>query len=371
MKTATFYSTGQCNLRCKHCHVGNDQYDPRPELSTEQIGIVFSKLEEAGTRSLTLLGGETSIYRTDLTDIFQLAARHNLKLSLNTNLVSISLLNKVLSSPALLNIVVSVDGASPETHDAIRGPGTFSYTIKNLQMLNEIKNNEGYKWDIDMTFVVNNRNKNEATKIITLSKDLRINKLNIQLISLSGRAVDNLQMLELSDEDILNTLSNILLEWQEMKSPKPKLEFYMPPAFIDYYNQKYDKNIPIEYNSACGGTSKFTYIDLNGNLLPCPNYSYEQKNIFREKQNPEELSLLKRTASEVLKTSLFSNFENFRSSGHHKEHFIPCRFCKYNNICSPCTSDFQGGDTNPVIQPCKAVYEKGDQIIVGSIFEKH
>jgi MoaA/NifB/PqqE/SkfB family radical SAM enzyme len=66
MRSVTIYTTSSCNLRCKHCGVGSDQYKPRTQQTTDELKQIIKNLANGGTKWITILGGEATIYRNDL-----------------------------------------------------------------------------------------------------------------------------------------------------------------------------------------------------------------------------------------------------------------------------------------------------------------
>ena len=70
MKTLAIYLTGACNLRCKHCSVGFDQYRPRQALSDDDIIRVLDRAREREVEFITFLGGEPFYSPHDLPRIF-------------------------------------------------------------------------------------------------------------------------------------------------------------------------------------------------------------------------------------------------------------------------------------------------------------
>src|SRR5216683_5649465 len=128
MRAVTLYATSRCNLRCKHCGVGPDQEKPRPQLETEDLKVVLTRLAASGTQYVTILGGEATVYREDLGAILDHAAAVGIGIAINTNLLVYAPIAGLLDRPALKSLIVSLDGASAETHDRIRGRGTFART---------------------------------------------------------------------------------------------------------------------------------------------------------------------------------------------------------------------------------------------------
>lgn len=134
LKCAVWELTLKCNLRCSHC--GSSAGIPRKnELTTKECFKLCEELAELGCEDVSLMGGEPFLRE----DWFQVAQCIN-NLGMNLNFVSNGIvLDKYIDKIAKLKpkvIGISLDGIK-ETHDSIRGKGTFEKTIKAIDLLRE------------------------------------------------------------------------------------------------------------------------------------------------------------------------------------------------------------------------------------------
>lgn len=127
-----------CNLRCAHC--GSTAGRPRPaELTTGEFLRLVRDLRSIGCREACLLGGEPFL-RQDWFEIAEAVCASGMDLVLITNglLVAPPLVEKLRRLPRLDRIGVSLDAASPEVHDRIRGrPGSFDAARRAIGLLVE------------------------------------------------------------------------------------------------------------------------------------------------------------------------------------------------------------------------------------------
>jgi MoaA/NifB/PqqE/SkfB family radical SAM enzyme len=125
--------TLRCNLRCTMC---TTCYEVADELSTEQILDVIDQAALWGVRVLNPLGGEPFV-RTDLEDILLHAARKDFHITLTTNGTLITWERAARLAripPEKLHMSFSLDGLW-DTHDAIRGEGSFERTMQGYRQL--------------------------------------------------------------------------------------------------------------------------------------------------------------------------------------------------------------------------------------------
>jgi MoaA/NifB/PqqE/SkfB family radical SAM enzyme len=125
--------TLRCNLRCAMC---TTCYEVAEELSTEEILDLIDQAALWGVRVLNPLGGEPFV-RADLETILLHAARKDFHITLTTNgtLISWERAARLASiPPEKLHMSFSIDGLW-DTHDSIRGPGSFDKTMAGYRQL--------------------------------------------------------------------------------------------------------------------------------------------------------------------------------------------------------------------------------------------
>lgn len=124
-----------CNLRCQQCSAWKVRR--RPELSTAQWKAIIADVRAyLGPFYLRFYGGEP-LLRRDLTELMQFAVERDICPLLTTNgtLLDRSLADELVRLKlGLVNI--SLDGARPATHDALRGrDGTFERAMGAIELL--------------------------------------------------------------------------------------------------------------------------------------------------------------------------------------------------------------------------------------------
>lgn len=364
-KSVTIYTTSKCNISCKHCGVGFDQDDPRKQQTTEELKTIFYKLSQDNTKYVTILGGEATIYRKDLGELLDYADSIGLGVSINTNLTVFKVVEPLLSKPALKGLIVSVDGITSETHDAIRGKGTFQKTTDNLRLTtkhNRVLNGELH---IEMAFVMSQLNVNEVPDLIDFANEIGATRLNVKNVKLIGRAVSFSDELGLDSKEMLKAYTLLVVNWM-LSARKIEMELLVTPSFATYLNRRFDLAFPTSEHHACGGESIFSYVDLHGNHLPCPSLAYEENPSEEFSKSISEINLLETSVQESYKSPLFKEFESYRIGRSFKNKMFPCKFCSFQNQCVPCTAQLVGGGKeSDTVDICKALFEHADEYLPG------
>ena len=126
------YLTDNCNLRCVHCAV-TDGAQRADRLSTRQVFRLIDELAASGARSVALTGGEF-LLRPDALQIAAYAAG-KLHTMISTNGTLITGQTAQALADLGVPVQVSLDGATAETHDRIRGPGAFERAWRGIDLL--------------------------------------------------------------------------------------------------------------------------------------------------------------------------------------------------------------------------------------------
>lgn len=363
MRTVTLYATGRCNLRCAHCAVGADQIDPRPDLSTAQVCEILAKLAAAGTTSVTMLGGEVTAFRRDLGPILDAAEDCGIGISINTNLLALGPIRPLLERPALRSIVVSLDGARAATHDAMRGKGSFERTLRNIWEIMKAPRTSSGDLRVEVSFVLSGRNREDASGIVTLAAELGVHRLNAKAVKMIGRARENADDLALTGKDLLTAYCELVITWLACSSLE--LDLHLPPAASIYVNRRFGLSLPVKSPPACGGPAEFGYVDLLGNLLPCPAMSLEEDPSAGVREQLPAVNVAHTDAAAAMAQPIFVDFERDRLAGRGIPSMWPCADCIFRTTCRPCTAMLIRGHTSDEVEICAAVRRHGDRDVPG------
>lgn len=201
-----WYLSFRCNLACEHCSVFSSPFvDTSQDLDTESALNVVDQMVELNVRTAILSGGEV-LFRPDALEIMQACFDRGLRVSLETNglLISDDLIAfaKAAQEKRLFNMCVSVDGGTPETHDAMRGPNTFKTILANLKKLHD----GGIRFDIQC--ILNKANMATIPDFYRWGRDLQPGLRNILFGFLNpvGRGSELIKKVGLGYEDMIEIM---------------------------------------------------------------------------------------------------------------------------------------------------------------------
>jgi mycofactocin biosynthetic radical S-adenosylmethionine protein MftC len=130
----TWELTYACNLSCVHCLSSSGRRDPR-ELSTDQCKAIIDELERMQVFYVNIGGGEPTV-RPDFWELVDYATEHHVGVKFSTNGVRITpVVAARLAGSDYVDVQISLDGATAEVNDAVRGPGSFAMAVRALENL--------------------------------------------------------------------------------------------------------------------------------------------------------------------------------------------------------------------------------------------
>ena len=182
--TVYWYPSFRCNLACKHCWVDSSpKIDTSQDLGTEDMFEVVDQIIELNAGSVIMSGGE-ALYRPDVVMVIRKLVDADVQVCFETNGLMFSpsfirCATHARDSRLPLGITVSVDGGTEESHNFLRGKGTFQRTMEGLQSLyrNEIK--------FDVQCVINAQNIDTIESFVTTMSQFRPHVRNLQFAFLN------------------------------------------------------------------------------------------------------------------------------------------------------------------------------------------
>jgi len=173
-----FQITDRCNLRCRHCYIGEGLYQ---DLPIEKILRVLKEFEEIQGLRLLLSGGEPLLHPHfwEINEILREYPFRSVLLSNGT------LINKTTSEKLRVHEVqVSLDGMK-EGHESIRGEGTFEKTLQAIDHLQEAN------LRVSIATMIHRKNLKEFDKLASLIQFKNIGEWNVDIPCIAGRMVEN------------------------------------------------------------------------------------------------------------------------------------------------------------------------------------
>ena len=356
-----FDITRQCNLRCAHCrstsfYEGSQEHEAISDMSTEEVYRALDSLSAAGVERIHFLGGEP-FFRKDMLDIVDYASGKGIVCSINTNgtFVTPEIHDRLFSSKLYL-LTFSLDGASPETNDPIRGKGVFELVTKNMKALDdERKRRKQYIRQIICT-VVTKSNAHEMTKMMDVAHEIGADSLIFTPLRQRGRAGNNLDKLYFSDQETFE-LSEKLAQIIASGHSQHVQMGLGSPLVAEYLNRKYGTKFPIT-PGGCNALATKAFVQPDGAMFPCQELTEYFTTRSGKKIEMPRTSVLESGAKNIWDSKLYSGLLSAFFKSDALKNYVPCNRCKYlGSICWPCPIPTLRGD-RLVMRNCQMIMDK-------------
>lgn len=165
MRIAVVELTNRCNLSCQHCLSG--RHGGSRVLS---LGILRKVLDDAkalGFNSLSFTGGDPTLH-PKFREVIRMTANAGYRFRLVTNGWNFPAIYSAIVEhrEALAGITFSLDGATEETHDSLRGGGSFRRVLRGFTIcvIEELP--------FTVNMVLTSRNQCEVVEMVRLATQL-------------------------------------------------------------------------------------------------------------------------------------------------------------------------------------------------------
>lgn len=125
--------TQACELACKHCRADAKPQRHPDELTTREAKEFLCKVREFGEGQLLVLSGGDPLAREDIPELVEYGTEIGLRMTLTPSGTASLTADRIdeLSDAGLRRMALSIDGATPRTHDEFRQEqGSFEQTMR-------------------------------------------------------------------------------------------------------------------------------------------------------------------------------------------------------------------------------------------------
>jgi mycofactocin radical SAM maturase len=246
----TWELTYACNLSCAHCLSSSGRRDPR-ELTTAQCEAVIDELQAMKVFYVNIGGGEPTI-RPDFWQLLDYAVDHQVGVKFSTNGSQITPERAArIAATDYVDVQVSLDGATAEVNDPLRGVGSYDTAIRALDNLLEA----GFS-DAKVSVVVTRQNVHQLDDFKRIADEhgatLRLTRLRP-----SGRGVDVWDEMHPTAEQQRDLYNWLLRAGENVLTGD---SFFHLAAFGD----------PLPGLNLCGAGRVVCLIDPVGDVYACP-----------------------------------------------------------------------------------------------------
>ena len=190
----TWEITHRCNLSCIHCLSGS-RTESAGELDMEECRAIVDQLAALNVFEINFGGGEPLLKDYFLPLLRYIHTKGIVTcISTNGTVLTDEAIDCFTGNP-LVNVQISLDGATPEVNDPIRGQGTFRRIIRGIELL------AGKDISLSINTVVTSRNFTQLGRLKEMAGSYGA-RLRVSRFRPSGRGRESWEMLRLNSAQL-------------------------------------------------------------------------------------------------------------------------------------------------------------------------
>jgi radical SAM protein len=131
--------TQSCDLACKHCRAAAQPIAHPDQLTTAEGKALIDQIAEMKVPIFVFTGGDP-LKRQDVFELIRYASDKGVKVAVTPSATPLLTREAIfkMKEAGLVRLGISLDGSTPEIHDAFRGlPGAWARTIQAIEWANE------------------------------------------------------------------------------------------------------------------------------------------------------------------------------------------------------------------------------------------
>ena len=175
--------TQSCDLACKHCRAAAQPIAHPDELSNAEGKALIDQIADMHIPIFVFTGGDP-MKRKDVFELIRYAADKGVQVALTPSATPLLTREAIfkLKEAGLVRLGISLDGSTPEIHDAFRGlPGAWARTIQAIEWANEAS------IPIQVHSTISRHNAHDLDNLCTLFEKLAIVMWNVFFLVPVGR----------------------------------------------------------------------------------------------------------------------------------------------------------------------------------------
>jgi len=275
--------TSGCNLRCRHCWPESHSSETARPVPVDILERLIKRFVQLGIEEVCLTGGEP-LTHPDWFEVLRFSATQtglkHVRLQTNATLLNEATIGTLGSMDfGGLIIQVSLEGATAQTHDHVRGRGSFGRAFGGLELLAKA----GLAKQTVVAFTETRHNFEELPRLLKLLDELGIGSLVTGTLVQAGRAAraDGLSL------PTPTQYRELLGRYHDDAAFRETYDRIGNIAAIEWFK---GRTIPSIRNCICIETP---YITAEGKLYPCIMLPVDKFAVLDVHNRPLEEALLK------------------------------------------------------------------------------
>jgi MoaA/NifB/PqqE/SkfB family radical SAM enzyme len=245
-----FHILTRCNLSCTHCYINRKQHgDTTLSIQTIKDWLGLFTRQNAPS-NVIFLGGEPTLHPDLSLAVFTAREMGYKSITIDTNGYLFHNILDRISGDDIDYLSFSLDGATAENNDRIRGRGSFDRVLSGIRQAVE------KSFACSMIYTVSAHNIHELERMPSLVKSLGIRRFFIQVVGLRGASSsENTRQIQVSRDIWLKIIPEVA---REMAGCGIIVSY--PKVYLE----------PSESFECAGNVARNFFVFPNGRVYQCP-----------------------------------------------------------------------------------------------------
>ena len=255
-----------CPLNCRMCKRAKYVTVPK-HMTMDEFRTIFDQVKPL---RLTLSGLGESLVNPALVDMIHYASRQGTVVSTTSSMALADIPMESLVKSGLKRLKVSLDAATPETYQEIRGLDLFGRVVDNIKAIVSMKQKTSTTGlHICLQVVIQSKNISQLSQIVELAADIGVNDVSFRLVGLAG--------IEEKRDELVAGLTPVVVVCQMKRARDTAGRLGMKTNLANLLTgTPWDVSCDKKYQNIrhCSFPWFSMYITVDGEVKPCCMFSY-------------------------------------------------------------------------------------------------
>ncbi|MEM8501095.1 MAG: radical SAM protein [Pseudomonadota bacterium] len=264
--------TTYCNQDCLSCGRRDIIHDPK-HMSFEQFKHIYDQIQP---ENINLSGLGEPLTNPEVFDMIKYSREHGSIVNFPTNLTLNERVITDLIDSQIDQIKVSIDAIDKDTYIIVRQSDWFDIVTRNIRTINRIKEERGINYpEIRLNYSFQKANMDDLVGLMDFAREHKVGTIYVQDLNYFSVEDEKDKLCGFTKEHLIEVLD----------AADAKAREYGIDTNIGNWRRNmdafYNKTLPTEEyaenHTKCTFPWVSCFIDVNGNVLPCPVFVWEKQ----------------------------------------------------------------------------------------------
>jgi len=267
-KTLYLETTNRCNLRCKACIQYRGSWEADRDLLPEEVVMITDQLPDL--ERVMLHGIGEPLLNKGLPEMIRQLKKRQVHVLFNSNGILLDTKwQDELISAGLDELRISLDAASPEKYQAVRGSDVFTQIVDNVHRFSKtLADCRADRPKLSLWFLATRENISELPGLVRLAADIGVAEVYLQRLVYFQD--NNGYGLAKQDNSVMDAEESTieLIEKSQSLAASLGVSCRASGSTTPFASLQVEGTVPAPWRR-CYRPETLTYITANGNVLPC------------------------------------------------------------------------------------------------------